>query len=128
VAEGAPPEGTFSEEDVRRLEEELRRLKVSDVLVQTLYTLSSLGFGRLMPEGRDLEQARLAIEAIGALVPVLEGSLPAQAISDFNQVKANLQLAYASAVAEGAPADSGEEAAVPEDVADDAAKDDSGGS
>jgi hypothetical protein len=88
------------EEELRRLEEELRRVKVSDVLVQTLYTVSSLGYQRLTPNERDLDQARLAIEAITALVPVLEGTVPADAIRDFSQVKANMQLAYASAVAE----------------------------
>jgi hypothetical protein len=33
-------------------------------------------------------------------VPVLEGSVPEDALRDFNQVLVNLQLAYASAVAE----------------------------
>src|SRR5436309_930087 len=58
------------------------------------------GFQRLSGEGRDLDQARLAIEALRALVPVLEGSVPHEALGDFNQVLANLQLAYASAAAE----------------------------
>ena len=75
------------EEELRRLEEELRRVKVSDVLVQTLYTVSSLGYQRLTPNERDLDQARLAIEAITALVPVLEGTVPADAIRDFSQVR-----------------------------------------
>jgi hypothetical protein len=43
---------------------------------------------------------RLAIESLRALVPVLEGSVPEDALRDFNAVLANLQLAYASAVAE----------------------------
>jgi hypothetical protein len=33
-------------------------------------------------------------------VPVLEGTVPEEALRDFNQVLANLQLAYASAAAE----------------------------
>jgi len=32
---------------------------------------------------------------------VLEGSIPEEALRDFQQVLANMQLAYASAVAEG---------------------------
>jgi hypothetical protein len=89
------------EETIRRLEEELKRVKVSDLLVQTLYTVSSLGYSRLGEESRDLEQAKIAIEAMRALTPVLEGAIPDEAISEFNQVRANLQLAYAKAVSEG---------------------------
>jgi hypothetical protein len=93
VAEQLP-----SEEQIR---EELRRLKVQDVVVQTVMSLSSLGYAKLDRETRDLDQARLAIDALGALVPVLEGSVAAELLRDLNQVKANLQLAYASAVAKG---------------------------
>jgi hypothetical protein len=92
-----------AEEEQRLIEEiqaELAKLKVSDLLLQTLYSVSSLGYHRLSPEGRDLEQAHLAIEALRALVPVLEGAVPGDALRDFNQVLANLQLAYASAAAE----------------------------
>ena len=90
-----------SEDELRQqLEDELRRLKVSDVVVQTIYTLSSLGYRRLTAEDRDLDQARLAIEALRALVPVLEGAVPEDVIRDFNQVRANMQLAYAKAVAD----------------------------
>jgi len=85
---------------VEEIQAELAKLKVSDLLLQTLYSVSSLGYHRLSGEGRDLEQARLAIEALRVLVPVLEGSVPEDAVRDFNQVLANLQLAYASAVAE----------------------------
>ena len=91
-------------EDERKLIEELQaelaKLKVSDLLLQTLYSVSSLGYHRLSPDGRDLGQAKLAIEALRALVPVLEGAVPDDALRDFNQLLANLQLAYAAAVAE----------------------------
>lgn len=93
----------MAEDEQRLIEEiqaELAKLKVSDLLLQTLYSVSSLGYHRLGAEGRDLEQARLAIEALRALVRVLEGSVAEDALRDFNQVLANLQLAYASAVAE----------------------------
>ena len=85
---------------IEEIQAELAKLKVSDLLLQTLYSVSSLGYHRLSPEGRDLEQARLAIEALRALVPVLEGAVAEDALRDFNQVLANLQLAYASAAAE----------------------------
>jgi hypothetical protein len=94
--QSAPDEQKLIEE----LQAELAKLKVSDLLLQTLYSVSSLGYHRLSPESRDLDQARLAIEALRALVPVLEGSVAEDALRDFNQVLANLQLAYASAAAE----------------------------
>jgi hypothetical protein len=77
----------------------LRRLQVSDLLVQTLSTVSSLAYHRLGEEERDLEQVRLAIEVLRALVPVLSGSIAPELQRDFEQVTANLQLAYAAAVA-----------------------------
>ena len=85
---------------VEELQAELAKLKVSDLLLQTLYTVSSLGYHRLSGEAKDLEQAKLAIESLKALVPVLEGSVPEDALRDFRQVLANLQLAYASAASE----------------------------
>src|SRR5262245_9206339 len=89
---------------IEQLQEELAKLKVSDLLLQTLYSVSSLAYHRLNAETRDLEQARLGIEALRVLVPVLEGSVPEEALRDLNQVLANLQLAYASAAAEDAQA------------------------
>ena len=67
------------------------------LLVQTLYTVSSLGYRNLSDEARDLDQARLAIETLRALLPVLEGAVGEEILRDFKQVTSNLQLAYADA-------------------------------
>ena len=80
--------------------EHIRRMKVSDLLLSTVSTVAQLGYAKLDPSGRDLGQAKLAIESLRALVPVLEGSVPEEVVRDFNQVTANLQLAYAQAVEE----------------------------
>jgi hypothetical protein len=93
--------GPTDDELVQQLEEELKKLKVTDLLLQTLYTVSSLGYRKLSAEDRDLDQARLAIESLRALLPVLESELGEEAVRDFKQVTANLQLAYADAVNEG---------------------------
>jgi hypothetical protein len=85
------------EELLKQVEDELRKLKVSDLLVQMLYTVSSLGYRKLSTDDRDLEQAHLAIETLRAVLPVLEGSIPEDVMRDFRQVTANLQLAYADA-------------------------------
>ena len=82
-----------------RLIEVLTQLQVSDLLLQTLSTVSSLAYHRLSEEHRDLEQVRLAIEALRALLPVVSASLPPELVRDLEQVTANLQLAYAAAVA-----------------------------
>jgi hypothetical protein len=108
VAEDRPQEPS-DEELVAKLEEELRKLTVSDILLQTALTLSSLGFRKLSSDDVDLAQARLAVEGLKVIVPVLESSLPEQTIKDLNQVIAHLQLAYAKAFSEsrvaGADAD-----------------------
>lgn len=78
-----------------QLADELRKLKVSDLLVPTCSLLGSLAFGKLAADVRDLEQARLAIEALKALVPLLDEA-PRR---DVQQLVANLQLAYADAAA-----------------------------
>jgi len=93
LSESPPDEQKLLEE----LQEELTKLKVSDLLLQTLYTVSSLGYHRVSGEAKDLQQAKLAIEALKALLPVLEGSVPGDALVDFRRVLANLQLAYADA-------------------------------
>jgi hypothetical protein len=94
VGEGQQP---TDEELVQQIEEELKKLKVGDLLVQTIYTVASLGYRKLSEDDRDLEQARLAIEALRALVPVLEGAVGDDVMRDFKQVTSNLQLAYAEA-------------------------------
>jgi hypothetical protein len=80
--------------------EQIRQLKVSDVLLSTLTTVAQLGYAKLEPASRDLEQARLAIEAMRALVPVLEGAVPDDVLESFRSVVSNLQLAYVDAAGE----------------------------
>ena len=92
------------EQIARELADELRRLRIEDVLIQTLITISSIGYRRLgltedTRDDRDLQQAKLAIDAMAALTPVLESVVPEELIRDFNQSVANMQLAYAQAAA-----------------------------
>jgi hypothetical protein len=70
--------------------------------VNTLIQVSAIGYRRLgltddTAEDRDLEQSRLAIETMRAIVPVLEGFLPHELVAGFQEQVANLQLAYAKA-------------------------------
>ena len=83
-----------AEPTTEQLVEELRKAKVSDLLVHTTSMVASLGFAKLDVETRDLEQARLAIEALKALAPLL-GDDSRRGVEG---VVAALQLAYADAV------------------------------
>jgi hypothetical protein len=90
-----------SEDELR---EALDRVGVADVLLQALSAAASLGFRRVSPEARDLPQARLAIESLRVLEPVLrEGGVDEAVVRDLEQARANLQLAYAKAVSEDEP-------------------------
>jgi hypothetical protein len=84
-----------AEPTAEQLVAELRKAKVSDLLVHTCSLLASLGYGKLDPELRELDQARLAIDALDALAPLLDEA----SRRDIQQVVANLKLAYADAVA-----------------------------
>jgi hypothetical protein len=93
------------EELARELAEELRRLRVEDVLIQTLVTISSIGYRRLgltedTRADRDLDQSRLAIETLRAVTPVLEQVVPGELVQQFADQVASLQLAYAKAASE----------------------------
>jgi len=90
-SEAEPTAGAaFSDE---ALVEELRKAKVADLLVHTCSLLASLAFGKLAPDVRDLDEARLAIDALKALVPLV----PEERRPDLQQVVTNLQLAYVGA-------------------------------
>jgi hypothetical protein len=87
-----------TEEELR---EALEKVGVADVLLGALTTVVSLGFHRVSVDARDLPQARLAIETLRALEPVLrEGGVEDAIVRDLEQARANLQLAYAKAVSE----------------------------
>ncbi len=91
-------EGLPSEEE---LLEALDRVGVSDVLLNALSATASIGFRRVSADARDLPQARLAIESLRALEPVLrEGGVDEAIVRDLEQARMNLQLAYAKAVGE----------------------------
>jgi hypothetical protein len=98
----ADQQGLPSEEELR---DALDRVGVEDILMNALSAAASIGFRRLGPDGRDLGQVKLAIEALRALDPVLrEGGVDEAVVRDFEQARANLQLAYAAAVSESAEA------------------------
>lgn len=87
----------------------MRGLRVRDVVVSFSTSVAQLAYAKLDPETRDLDDARLAIETLRALVPVLESALPEETVRDLRQVVSNLQLAYAGAASSPEPAPEADE-------------------
>src|SRR2546429_576720 len=104
-----------SEEEMRAaLEAEMKRISVDDVVLQTVVSLVNLAGRRagLAPgteDERDLAQVRTAIDAVRALLPVLEGNDEiAEGLGPIRDALSQLQMAYAQLA--GKP---GEEPAAP---------------
>ena len=131
------PPGEPTEEELRAaLEEQMRRLRVEDVVLQTVATLVNLAARRLgltaqpgedASAERDVDQARLAIEAVRALLPLT----PEEQVEPIRQALTQLQMAFAQQAGPGGPGvdvspprpDSGAaEEAKPEDEAAERAK------
>ena len=85
-----------SEPTAEELVAELRKANVGDFLIHTCSLIASLGYGKLAPETRDLEQARLVIDALTALRPLLSDA----AAREIDNVLASLKLAYVDAAKE----------------------------
>jgi hypothetical protein len=93
------PQQQPSQEELRRqLEEQLRRVKVQDVIVESAVSVLNLAARRIAKEDeRDLEQGRLGIEAVRALLDYL----PEDARAQVRQALSELQVLYARQAGEG---------------------------
>ena len=95
------------EELRRRIEEGLRQVRVQDVLLESVVTLLNLTARRIgKDDERDLEQARIGIEAVRSLVPLLEADPQTQVRNALSE----LQMLYARAAGGDAPAEEPPEA------------------
>jgi hypothetical protein len=82
---------------IEDLAEALRQIEVGQFLLSTVSTLASLAFGKI--EQGELKQAKAAIDAIGALLPLLKEEVEEDLLRDFERALANLRVAYADAAA-----------------------------
>ena len=103
-----PPQQPSEEELRAAYEAELKKIRVEDVLVQTLVSLINLGGRRAgLAQGAedeaDPEQLRMAIEGARALLPIVEGMLGPDA-GQVRNALSQLQMAYAQGGGAGAPA------------------------
>jgi hypothetical protein len=95
--------------------EYMKRVPIGEVVISTVQTLLELGYRRTglvqgAADERDLPQTEVAIEALRALVPVLERLLEPTSVTALRGEIAQLQLAYARASegpSAGAPAEQG---------------------
>ena len=109
--EGAERPGAAETEEaemMERLQEEIRNLPVSEHVLYMMHSLSSLAATRmgLAPDaegGRDLEQARLAIDAFKALLETVERVRPKEETGAQRGLLSQLQLAYVAALGTAAP-------------------------
>jgi hypothetical protein len=88
--------GQPTEEELRAaLDEQMKRITVKDVLLQTVITLINVSARKLGLAGeegeKDLAQARQGIEGVRALVPLL----PAEEQAAVREPLSQLQMAYA---------------------------------
>ena len=84
-----------SEEELRaHLEEQLRQVRVQDLLVESAASIVNLTVRRIAkPDEQDLEQARIGIEAVRGLVDLIEGEVAGQIRSALS----DLQVLFARA-------------------------------
>jgi hypothetical protein len=106
MEQGEPPtEGeqpTPDQEELqRRLEEQLRRIRVQDLLLESAVSILNLAARRISkPDERDLEQGRIGIEAVRAVLDLLDDGPREQVREALSQV----QMLYAREVKGGGEA------------------------
>jgi hypothetical protein len=117
MSEQQPPRQPTEEELRAAYEEQLKQIRVEDVLVQTALSLINLGSLRagLVP-GNETEadpvQLRQAIEGVRALLPLVEPALGPDA-SQIREAVSRLQMEYARLAGGGGAAESGGEPSQP---------------
>ncbi|MFM9149020.1 MAG: hypothetical protein ACKORA_00775 [Solirubrobacterales bacterium] len=92
---------SLTEEEIAMLEQQMRDLKVEDLLTQSVVSILNLTARRIGKEDEiDLDQAQTGIEAVRALLPLL----PEEVAKEIREPLSQVQMLYASrSGGEGAP-------------------------
>ena len=101
-----PEASAPNEEEIRaRLEEQLRKVRVQDLLLETAVSVINLSARRIAKEDeRDLGQARVGIEAVRSLVDLLDPEPGAQVRNALSEIQVLYARHAGGGGAEGAPA------------------------
>jgi hypothetical protein len=98
--------GQLSDEEVRaQLEEEIRKVRVEDVVLQSVVSILNLSARRIAKDDeRDLDQAKVGIDAARTLVDLV----PPEAQVQLRQAISELQVLYATHAGEGPASEEGD--------------------
>ena len=91
---GPDPEQLTPEQQqmLQQMEEEMRRVRVQDLVAQSVVSIINLAYRRIAKEDeRDLEQARVGIEAVRGMV----GALDEESQHEIRNALSQLQMLYA---------------------------------
>ncbi len=108
---GEDPSQAATEEELRAAyEAEIKKIRIEQVLLEQVVTLINLGMRRtgLSPgteDERDLDQVRLAIDSIRALMPLIDQNAAPQA-APIREALSQLQLAFVKLGGAAGPGDS----------------------
>lgn len=87
---------------LRQMEEEMGRIRVQDLVAQSVVSILNLSARRILKEDeRDLAQARIGIDAVRALA----GFLEPEAQTEIKNALSQIQMLYAQHVGETAAGD-----------------------
>lgn len=101
--EAGPPPLTDAEREM--LEQQMKEIRVEDLLTQTVASVLNLSARRIVKDDEvDLDQARIGIEAVRAIV----GLLPAEVGEAIREPLSQVQMLYAQRSGESGQAGEGE--------------------
>jgi Domain of unknown function (DUF1844) len=89
-----------AEEMINKLQEEIDKLSVKDIVMQIMMSLSSLAYKKMgLPVGtndryKDEVQAKIAVDSFEALLKVIEAEINAQEADNLRSSLSNLQLNF----------------------------------
>jgi len=91
--EGLDPD---AQETLEAMLNAIREAPVAQLVVSSISTFASAAYGKL--GNKDLPEAKIAIDSIAALIPIVEDQLDEQMRRDLGQALTSLKLAYADVV------------------------------
>jgi hypothetical protein len=111
--EGGPEQQLSPEQEqmLRQMEEEMARVRVQDLVAQSVVSILNLSARRILKEDeRDLEQAQIGIDAVRALADLLEP----EAQREIKNALSQIQMLYAQHAGGASAGDGPQQGGAPE--------------